>query len=748
MMKTELLAPAGDVEAAYSAFYFGADAVYLGMKQFSARSEAVNFAPDELDAVTAYAHAIGKKVYVAVNTLVQEKETDELIGTLAACARCHADAIIVQDLGVARLVRRLLPQIPLHASTQMAVHNREGVRVLEKLGFARAVLARELSLAEIKDIQKGTDLELEVFIHGALCYSYSGLCLFSSLQTGRSANRGKCIYACRNLFQLDGKKYHPFSMKDLALEEEALKLPGISLKIEGRKKNALYVGAVTDYYRRILDTGKKEAGLADNLKQIFARPWTKLNWSKENKDVIEPDFIGHRGLPLGQAEKVFNHTLTLKIAHPIARYDGIQIEVPGTEKPFGFSAESLRVGGKPVFEAAARQRVELALPESHPFIPKGAAVYLSSSTRVKGAYPYTKPKPQAFKNRAPLQVDVFVAADKIVAIARGKAAEVAAELTPAKEASKTQEALRRAFEKTGEAPFELKELCVQNPDSLFVPASAANELRRRLYAQLDEAPVVLARSPTPLLKKEKSASRWIVKTDDIKAVSLIPPADYDELIIVLNEQLAPQDLEALPPDKVRLALPPVLRADHPLRKGIGAFLKAGYQRWEIGNIGALALLPGIKDITADGFVPVMNAQAAQQALELGISRVTFSPEDTRENVRALSEITSQTNLVVYQDAPLFMSAHPASGNGGSDSPLAQGKERFRLLTRPHETIVIKETPFYIAPEAAALAVGARQVDFCFRSYAPEKAAEIFARARAGKKIKDSFTGNFLRNFAA
>ena len=271
-MKTELLAPAGDIEAAYSAFYYGADAVYLGLRQFSARAEAVNFAPEELDEITAYAHANGKKVYVTVNTVIQENELPNLIEVLKVCDKYRVDAVIVQDLGVARLVRQSFPNLELHASTQMAVHNLSGALALKKIGFRRVVLARELSLNEIQYIKNESGLEIEVFVHGALCYSYSGLCLFSSLTTGRSANRGKCVYSCRDIFRLNGRQYHPFSMKDMALEKDVLKLEGISLKIEGRKKNALYVGAVTDYYRRILDTGKINIGLTDNLKQIFARP--------------------------------------------------------------------------------------------------------------------------------------------------------------------------------------------------------------------------------------------------------------------------------------------------------------------------------------------------------------------------------------------------------------------------------------------------------------------------------------------
>ena len=258
-MKKELLAPAGDTEAGYAALYYGADAVYLGLKHFSARATAANFGADDLNEFVGYAHSLGRKVYVAVNTLLQEDELPELLKALDLCAKYKVDALIVQDLGVARIVREAYPELELHASTQMAVHNKEGALALQKIGFSRVVLARELTLNEIREIAAIPGLETEAFIHGALCYSYSGLCMFSSLETGKSANRGKCLYPCRAAFGgCDGEK-HYISMKDMALQGEVLRMPVTSLKIEGRKKTALYVAAAVDYYRRILSAAVKES---------------------------------------------------------------------------------------------------------------------------------------------------------------------------------------------------------------------------------------------------------------------------------------------------------------------------------------------------------------------------------------------------------------------------------------------------------------------------------------------------------
>ena len=286
MMKTELLAPAGDIEAAYAALYYGADALYLGLQNFSARATATNFDESQLNEITAYAHHLKRKVYVTINTIVQQNELSDLIKSLDLCSQCKVDAVILQDLGVAHLIKTQYPEIEMHASTQMAVHNIEGALFLKNLGFSRVVLARELTIDEINDIASIEGLETEVFIHGALCYSYSGICQFSALEYGKSANRGKCLYPCRACFEGNGKAKHIFSMKDLALENDILKIKATSLKIEGRKKTALYVAAVTDYYRKILDGQKPDKAKAENIKQIFSRPWCKFHILGKDKNIV------------------------------------------------------------------------------------------------------------------------------------------------------------------------------------------------------------------------------------------------------------------------------------------------------------------------------------------------------------------------------------------------------------------------------------------------------------------------------
>ena len=272
----ELLSPAGNYRALTAAVQSGADAVYIGGPGFNARQSADNFTIEDIKKCADYCHLYGVDLHVAVNTLIKERELDELAEYARELNRANVDALIVQDLGAARLIKNICPDMTLHASTQMTVTSVEGVKYLEKQGFSRVVLARELTKSEIENIVKNTNAEIEVFVHGALCMCYSGQCLMSSIIGGRSANRGRCAQPCRLPYELsDSKNIYALSPKDLALVNELSELKRIgvkSLKIEGRLKRAEYVSAVTGIYRKYLDCGGKitDADMTE-LKNAFSR---------------------------------------------------------------------------------------------------------------------------------------------------------------------------------------------------------------------------------------------------------------------------------------------------------------------------------------------------------------------------------------------------------------------------------------------------------------------------------------------
>ncbi|MDR0710065.1 MAG: U32 family peptidase [Spirochaetaceae bacterium] len=316
----ELLAPAGSPEALDAAIAEGADAVYLGLKSFNARMRTANFAYSQFEAALRALHRMGRKVYVTVNTVFEQREADRMYQLLKYLSAVGPDGLIVQDFGVIRMAVGNFPALKLHASTQMNVASSAGVNLLSKHGLSRAVLSRELSLNEIRDIRGKTNAELEIFVHGALCISESGLCLFSSYLGGKSANRGMCTQACRRLYHRGGDQGYYFSPADLELVSLVPRLAeaGInSLKIEGRMKSAEYVGTVVSAYRRVLDglgTGREEESIREAgaiLQNDFAREKTPYFFFDAADGLpapapgwLKPDQDGGTGIALGPLLRV------------------------------------------------------------------------------------------------------------------------------------------------------------------------------------------------------------------------------------------------------------------------------------------------------------------------------------------------------------------------------------------------------------------------------------------------------------
>ena len=754
MKKQELLAPAGDVEAGYAALYYGADAVYLGLSKFSARATATNFDAETLDEFTAYAHSLKRKVYVAINTVLQESELPDLLDSLDVCTRCQVDGIIIQDLGVARVIREKYPWFEMHASTQMAVHNKEGALFLQKMGFKRVVLARELTATEIKEIAAIPGLETEAFIHGALCYSYSGLCQFSALEYGRSANRGKCVYPCRAAFVCNGKESHLFSMKDMALGADVLDMPVDSLKIEGRKKSALYVAAVTDYYRGILDGKGANPLKEENIKQIFSRPWCKFHYWGKDKNVIDRDFVGHRGLFIGTIDGISRGKLRFVTDHTVARHDGLQIDAAGDEKPFGFAVQKLYVGAKSVFEAAAGETVEIELPKGYPHLQRGDKIYLASSGTVKGAYHYTKPKPNSYRNNNEIDVTVTVNSDCITARSGEFTATVAGNFTPAQNPQKSAEAIRTAFAKTGDTAFNLRNLTIENTQNLFTPASMLNELRRDLYAKIKVQEFHGELPAIPQAIKHTAKPQFAIKVDDLNYLNLLDLDKFSEIIYLLNPHSDTGGLNKLPKNKIRLALPAVCR--HPAQYAdiIRRLLDGGYRKWEVGNWWALEILPiNQLDISFDSSIYILNTQAMAMATEVGASQITLSLEDIKTNICNITEKSyTKTSLIIYQDVPLFTSVGCIRNNDCKHCnrqplwfDLERNGRRFKALSCDCQIMVFDDEPYCIATEAKDLTTDFFRMDFTYRRYDEQKVAGIVDKLLQFDNVSYCISGNFMNN---
>ncbi len=274
MNKIEILAPSGGFDSIYAAVRSGADAVYVGAKDFSARASAKNFSTQELSDAVKYCHAYGVKVYLALNTLIFDDEIDEALELVKTAAKCDIDALITQDIGLAMAVKQIVPELKLHASTQMSVHTLSGAKALKKLGFSRVVLAREMTKAEIKHIADNCNIELEVFVHGALCMCVSGQCYMSASLGTRSANRGMCAQPCRLPFSSDKSNTHALSLKDNSIIEYIRDLQEIgivSAKIEGRMKRPEYVATATKACVQMRDNGFVDDETSEQLKAVFSR---------------------------------------------------------------------------------------------------------------------------------------------------------------------------------------------------------------------------------------------------------------------------------------------------------------------------------------------------------------------------------------------------------------------------------------------------------------------------------------------
>ncbi len=312
-MKPELLAPAGNMKKLKTAFYYGADAVYLGGKSFSLRTFADNFTEAELSAAVEYAHARGKKVYVCANIFAKNADVSALEAHFRFLETIGADAVLISDLGVFRLCRRVAPRLPVHVSTQANTLNREAAAMWRDLGAERVVVARELSVKEIAEIHAHIpDLELEAFIHGAMCISYSGRCYLSDYLDGRASNRGACVQACRWNYRVqsregdrgewydlesDGRGTYVMNSKDLNLSAHLNELSeaGVaSFKIEGRMKSEYYLATVVNAYRRLLDGGDLKT-LAGELEASAHRDYTTAYAFGENSDTISRDNSQTRG---------------------------------------------------------------------------------------------------------------------------------------------------------------------------------------------------------------------------------------------------------------------------------------------------------------------------------------------------------------------------------------------------------------------------------------------------------------------
>lgn len=701
MADVELLAPAGAFDTALAAFDAGADAVYLGLDAFSARAQAVNFSPAEAADLIAVARAKGRKVYVTFNTLLSDAELPEAVERLAMLEELAPDALIVQDLGVARIVRKWFPSLALHASTQLVAHNLEGVLALKELGFRRVVLARELPIADIRSIARRCGCEIEVFVHGALCYSLSGLCLFSAMEKRRSGNRGRCAYCCRLAYtDADGRRALPFSMKDLRLDDrlDALCEAGVaSLKIEGRMKSALYVASVVKRYRELLD-GVPPQTSREDLESVFSRATTHLyadGWRQSAESVIDPVNLGHQGTPVGTVKRLTKDRdgriwLRFHTTRALEKHDGLQFASAGCApaeggRPLGMGIGEMRlaISRTPVFTVKAGSDVEVEV--SDPALAEALSAMLQQegggsaaqievrcamSNAVKRRFPAPSFRAADYPGASRLDVAVRISPEGVTALAGGETESIPLDgVQKANHPERTEEAVRKCFAKLGGTGWSLGSLTVDDPEGLFAPASALNELRRRLVARLEDAKarrrrekvetVVGGLDEVGRLEPTGSALRRVAK---IRLDQTPPPGEWDEVVVAIGHE---GELPSRFGAETRLALPVFTREEgyNRLRGRVKTLLRAGYRRWEAADLAGVRMLKslGVDDLTADWSLYAFNSVSEEALAELGVKRCVLSPEDGMASERVGHCIPAEH--LVQQSTPLFISVtRPAAAD--------------------------------------------------------------------------------------
>jgi putative protease len=500
----ELLAPAGDWESLRAAAANGADAVYFGLSNFNARARAANFTPDELPEVMQFLHARNVRGFVTLNTLIFSDELPDVAAFVQAIAAAGVDAVIVQDLGLVRLIRAMVPTLPIHASTQMTLTEPRGIDFVKKLGVERVVLARELSLEDIRKVATDVDVPVEVFVHGALCVAYSGQCLTSEALGGRSANRGQCAQACRMPYNLivDGEhrdlgdRAYLLSPQDLAAHElidPLIDAGVVSFKIEGRLKGGPYVAATTQTYRKAIDAklGDRNFKLSRraelDLAQVFSRGLTPGFLEGVNhQKLVRGRFPKSRGIRLGAVTSVGKRNVRVALAPDveIRPGDGVlfdlgkpetpepggrvwEVQIRGGEAEIAFEMHSLDLASIPVGcdvwktdDPALRKRLEQSYSQDRP--ARRIIIHANLSGQAGGSVTLKFTSPD------------------------GTSAEGAwsGPLERARNRATTMDEIREQLTRLGETPFELGSVTVELPEAVMIPRSVLNDLRRQAATEL------------------------------------------------------------------------------------------------------------------------------------------------------------------------------------------------------------------------------------------------------------------------
>lgn len=689
MNEIELLAPVGSFDALKAAVQNGANAVYLGGKDFSARASANNFDREELIEAVKYAHIRDVRVFVTTNTLIKQNEIEDFVEYAKFLYDIDVDALIMQDIGVAMLIHDLLPDFELHASTQMVAHSLEDVQYLESVGFKRVVLARELTVDEIKYICDNTNVDIEVFVHGALCVCYSGGCLMSSMIGNRSGNRGRCAQPCRQKYTMidisTGEEIHSngeylLSTKDLNTIEDVDKIieTGVlSLKIEGRMKKPEYVATVINSYRNAIDEyqATKKVNIStetmEDLYTIFNRKFTKgLILGEVGEDVMNSNVPNNQGLYVG---KVVDYNkkakrLKIKLEGTLKKGDGINLGggtigriIKGKEiVQIGYKGETIELDfigearkNQPVFKTSDTNLIDKA-QKTYTQDKEFAKSLIDAEITIKlGEYPELK---LIDKNNN----SVTVKGDKLVE----KALKVAL----------GEEKIETQIKKLGNTPYELDDLKINLDKGVSMPISLINQMRREAIELLDEARIPvkgraykdskIKYSPKKYAKDTNSNSKIRVKINNIEALKSIINLDIDmiyyEDVATLEQAMA---MATANNKKLIYSAPRIVRnKEYKRLEKSNEYCKENVQISALGQVKYYKENSENVSFDVDYYLNPFNSETINHYKKEGATTVCISQE---LNIHEIKETTKYTDMeietVAYGYIPMMLSEYCPMG---------------------------------------------------------------------------------------
>ena len=707
----ELLSPVGDFECLKAAVQNGANSVYFGSDTFSARAFATNFSLDELEKAIQYAKIRGVKTHLTLNTLVTDTEFESAMHVAKKAYEYGIDAIIVQDLGLAMALMKAFPDLPIHGSTQMTVHNLNGALELEELGFKRVVLARELSVNEIDYICKNTKIEIETFIHGALCISYSGQCLFSSMLGGRSGNRGKCAGPCRLPFELleNNKTINSgylLSTRDLCGLEfipDLINAGVKSFKIEGRMKSPEYVATVTRIYRKYIDLAlsDKEYIIDEKdrteLLQVFNRGMSSSGHlsNEANRNLVFKEKPNNMGLFLGKVQKYNNKKgyITIKLNEPISIGDTISLE---KENGTYTISELMDTNMKNIKFTEVGQTVIIGRMKGN--IKLGNSIYKMSSKKLNhiAHESYAKENKKVFLNcqisiKEDMPIRILVTSASNIELYKDLKLDYISEIIPLEAKTKPidKNTIISQFSKTSSTPYAFKKLDIDLDYNLFIPKlSTLNDLRRQILDMVEQYAITtmkrnssiyekkdtnsantfhdnpLSNSDIPIKKTKLSLLLNILhksfdysKIEDVENVYIplkyFSMKDYADILHILDNKF-----------NVYIYMPTIVKSNYKnlLSSNIEITLdNYDIKGFVISNICNIKLLKSLfKDINkplkliTNYTFNVYNTNTIEELKNLGIYRYTISPELNRTIINNLCNcMTLPNELIVYGRTPLL-----------------------------------------------------------------------------------------------